>query len=281
MRSSSASSADLEGLVAFCRAHPAPDSDPERFLRRLASGPEAMVDMRDEGLVAVIIDLVKSATACPPLELVGLRGDTIPPATARRLVEDSLRRAQALGLPGLEFLLRPHWAPHREMLEDLGFVFAYGDLDMECAAPEAWGPDAAIPDGWQWSDVGDRWISDYFRVQRDAFVGIPGFFMPSEAEMRRTLAKAGAAGRILNDGRRGFAILRLNLDEGIIHAVARDPGFKGRGLGRLALDEARRRMPGRPLYLNVVDSNQPALSLYERHGFRTTINLPALIRRFG
>ncbi len=281
MPSSSASSADLEELVAFCRAHPAPDSDPERFLRRLASGPAAMVDMRSEGLVAVIIDLVRSATGCPPLELVGLRGETIAPAAARRLVAESLGRARALGLPGIEFLVRPLWAPHRDMLEELGFVFAYGDLDMECVASEAWGPDAAIPEGWQWSDVGERWVSEYFRVQNDAFVGIPGFFMPSEAEMRRALAKAGMSGRILNDGRRGSAILRLNLDEGIIHAVARDPAFEGRGLGRLALDEARRRMPGRPLYLNVVDSNRKARALYERHGFRTTIDLPALIHRFG
>ena len=47
----------------------------------------------------------------------------------------------------------------------------------------------------------------------------------------------------------------------------RDPEAKGRGFGRLVLDEARRHLKGRALTLNVVSSNRVALELYKRrHG---------------
>ena len=278
--SSSASSADLDELVAFCKAHPGPDTDPERFLRRLCSGPAAIVDHRVDGLVAVIIDLVRSASGCPPFELVGLKGDSIAPDVARRLVEQALRQARDLKLQGIEFLVRPLWAPHRAMLEENGFVFSYGDLDMDCAEPN-WGADAPIPEGWRWSDVGDEWLGEFFRIQNDAFVNVVGFFMPSEAEMRRTLKREGVAGRILNDGKRGCAILRLTLPTGIINAIARDPAVRGKGFGRLALEEARRQMPGRALGLNVVSTNKTAIELYRRHGFRIIEDLPALLHRFA
>ena len=279
MPSSSACSAELGELVAFCKAHPGPDTDPERFLRHLCSGPAAIIDRRVDGLVAVIIDQVRSASGSPPFELVGLKGDSIAPDAARRLVEQSLRQARDLKLQGMEFLVRPLWAPHRAMLEENGFVFSYGDLDMDCANPD-WGADMPIPDGWRWSDVSGDWLDEYFRIQREAFANVAGYFMPPEEEMRRTLRRDGIAGRILNDGKRGYAILRLTLPTGIINAVARDPAARGKGFGRLALDEARRQMPGRALGLNVVSTNKTAIELYRRHGFKIIEDLPALLHRF-
>ena len=127
----------------------------------------------------------------------------------------------------------------------------------------------------------NEWLGEFFRIQNDAFVNVVGFFMPSEAEMRRTLKREGVAGRILNDGKRGCAILRLTLPTGIINAIARDPAVRGKGFGRLALEEARRQMPGRALGLNVVSTNKTAIELYRRHGFRIIEDLPALLHRFA
>lgn len=279
MPSSSASSSDLDRLVAFCKAHPVPDTDAERFLRHLASGPDAILDFQAEGLVGVIVDQVVSSSGCAPFDLVGRAIDSIPPDLARRMAEQILAKAGTLRLGGVEFLIFPIWEPHRAMLESLGFAVAYNDMDMVCDAPD-WGEDAPIPDGLAWSAVDDRWADEFFRIQREAFAGIIGLFMPSEDEMRRYLKLDSTKAYILNDGKRGVLILRLTPASAMINAIARDPLHRGRGFGRLALDHARRLLPGRALNLNVVSSNRTAADLYRRHGFKIVRDMPVLLRRF-
>src|SRR6185369_10382501 len=152
----------------------------------------------------------------------------------------------------------------RAMLESLGFVLAYNDIDMVCDVAD-WGADAAIPEGLTWSVVDDAWADEFFRIQREAFAGIIGLFMPSEDEMRRYLKLDSTKAYILNDGKRGIAILRLTPGTAMINAIARDPLHRGRGLGRLALDHARRQLPDQALNLNVVSTNKTAVELYRRH----------------
>jgi ribosomal protein S18 acetylase RimI-like enzyme len=72
------------------------------------------------------------------------------------------------------------------------------------------------------------------------------------------------------------AALRYAPDDAFLHSIVRDPQAKGRGYGRLVLDEARRRLPGRALTLNVVSSNRVALDLYRRHGFEITADRDVL-----
>jgi ribosomal protein S18 acetylase RimI-like enzyme len=280
MPSSSASSADLDRLVAFCQAHPVPDTDAERLLRHLASGPDAILDFQSEGLVGVIVDKVESSSGCAPFDLVGQAIDSIPADLARRMAEQILAKARALNLGGVEFLIFPVWEPHRAMLESLGFTLAYNDMDMVCDAPD-WGVDAPVPEGLSWAVVGEDWADEFFRIQREAFAGIIGLFMPSEDEMRRYLKLDSTKAYILHDGQRGVAILRLTPATAMINAIARDPAHRGRGLGRLALDQARRLLPDRTLNLNVVSSNKTAVDLYRRHGFTIVRDMPVLLRRFG
>ena len=238
MPSSNASSADLDRLLAFCKTHPVPDTDAERFLRHLASGPDAILDFQAEGLVGVIVDKVVSSSGCAPFDLVGRAIESIPPDLARRLIEQILTKAQALKLGGVEFLVFPVWEPHRPILDSLGFTLAYNDMDMVCEAPD-WGADAPLPAGQQWSVVGEDWADEFFRIQREAFAGIIGLFMPSEEEMRRYLKLDSTKAYILNDGKRGSLILRLTPASAMINAIARDAAHRKRGLGRLALDHAR------------------------------------------
>lgn len=280
MPSSSASSAELDRLLAFCKAHPVPDIDAERFLRHLASGPAAIIDFQAEGLVGVIVDQVVSSSGCAPFDLAGQSIEQIPPALARRVIERILVQGRALGLEGVEFLVFPIWEAHRGLLDSLGFTLAYNDMDMVCDKPD-WGADAAIPNGLQWSSVGDAWTDEFLRIQREAFTGIIGLFVPSEAEMRRYLKLDSTKAYVLNDGRRGIAILRIAPETAMINAIGRDPACRGQGLGRLALDQARRLLPGRALNLNVVSSNKTAVDLYRRHGFKIVRDMPVLLRRFG
>jgi ribosomal protein S18 acetylase RimI-like enzyme len=82
--------------------------------------------------------------------------------------------------------------------------------------------------------------------------------------------------RVLGDGGHILAALRYAPDDAFLHSIVRDPEAKGRGFGRLVLDEARRQLPGRALTLNVVSSNRVALDLYKRHGFAITADRDVL-----
>lgn len=266
---SSAASSAVDDLVAWCAAHPVPETDAERFLRHLNSGPAAILDARAAGAVCVVLDRARSGADCAPLELAGFRAEAFDGALAAALVAEAAERARGLGLAGLDLMMTPEWAPHRRRIEAAGFAYAYGDLDMHCAAAD-WGRDIALPEGLAWSDLAPALTDDFLRVYRAAFSGLPGVYFPDEAEQRRVLAAARGAVRVLSGGGRVLAALRYAPEEAFLHSIVRDPAAKGRGFGRLVLDEARRQLPGRALSLNVVSSNRVAVELYRRHGFTVT-----------
>jgi ribosomal protein S18 acetylase RimI-like enzyme len=270
---SSAASSAVDALVAWCAAHPVPDTDAERFLRHLTSGPAAIVDRRTEGAVCVILDRARSGIGSAPLELAGcaaLDGDL-----AEALVAAAADQARALGLSGIDLMINDLLAPHRPRIERQGFTFAYRDLDMLCATPD-WGQDLPVPQDLAWCDLSSALIDDFLRVYRAAFIDLPGVYLADDAEQHRVLAAARGAVRVLSDGERVLAALRYSPDEAFLHSIVRDPRVKGRGFGRLVLDEARRQLPGRPLTLNVVSSNRVALDLYRRHGFAITADRDVL-----
>jgi ribosomal protein S18 acetylase RimI-like enzyme len=270
---SSAASSALDDLVAWCGAHPVRDADAERFLRHLSSGPAAIVDRRADGAVCVILDRARSGTGCAPLELAGCTA--LDGGLAQAIVADAAERARHLGLRGLDLMLNDHWAPHRARLEAAGFSFAYGDLDMRCPTTD-WGQDVPLPDGLAWRDLETALIADFLRVYRAAFEGLPGVYFPDELEQRRVIAANRGAVRVLTNGARVLAALRYSPSEAFLHSIVRDPAAKGRGLGRMVLDEARRQLPERALTLNVVSSNRVAFELYRRHGFTVTADRDVL-----
>ena len=263
---SSAASSEIDALIDFCARHPVPDCDQERYLRHLCSGPEAIIDVREQGIVCVILDRLMSVSGAVPLELVGCAGEEIAAEAAEAALSAALEIGSRLGLAGLDLMITERWAPHRRMMESRGFVLSYRDLDMRCVDP-SWGRDLALADGLAWSDLGTDWVDAYLRLQAAAFADVPGTYSPDAAEMRRVVTQGGARVRMLSDGAHILAALRFAPERGFLHSVVRDPAVKGRGFGRLVLDEARRQNPGRALSLNVVSSNRPALDLYHRHGF--------------
>ena len=272
---SSAASSAIDDLLAWCAAHPIPDSDTERFLRHLSSGPSAIVDRRDAGAVCVVLDRARSGAGCAPLELAGLRPGALTDALARELVTAAAEKAGRLGLEGIDLMITDEWAPHRRSIEHAGFAYAYSDLDMRCDASD-WGADVALSQALAWRDIEPALIDDFLRVYRAAFAGLPGVYFPDEAEQRRVIAVGRGAIRVLCAGNRVLAALRYAPGEAFLHSIVRDPEVKGRGFGRLVLDEARRQLPGRALSLNVVSSNRAALDLYKRHGFAITADRDVL-----
>lgn len=78
----------------------------------------------------------------------------------------------------------------------------------------------------------------------------------------------GAAG---SDEVLGYAVLWCVLDQGELANIAVRPELRGRGLGARLLEQVvavSRRRRVTKLYLEVRDSNDGALRLYERFGFR-------------
>jgi len=274
---SSAASSAIDELVAWCAAHPVPDTEAERFLRHLSTGPAAIVDRRDAGAVCVILDRARSGIGHAPVELAGLRAGALTEVLADALVAEIVARASRLDLRGVDLMVTSEWAPHRRSIENAGFAYAYGDLDMCCATPD-WGQDLPLPDSMVWCDLDDALIEEFLRVYRAAFADLPGVYFADEAEQRRVLTVGRGAVRVLRVGSRIFAALRYAPDDAFLHSIVRDPAAKGRGLGRLVLDEARRRLPDRALSLNVVSSNRVALDLYKRHGFAITADRDVLMK---
>lgn len=272
---SSAASSAIDDLLAWCATHPVPDAEADRFLRHLSSGPAAIIDRRDVGAVCVILDRARSGTGCSPVELAGVKPGAMTDALAEELVIEIAEKSQRLGLKGIDLMITPEWEPHRRSIENAGFAYAYGDLDMLCAVAD-WGQDLRVPDGLAWKDLAPERIEEFLRVYRAAFDGLPGVYLADDAEQRRVLTVARGAIRVLCDGNRILAALRYAPADAFLHSIVRDPAAKGRGFGRLVLDEARRCLPGRALTLNVVSTNRAAFDLYKRHGFEVTADRDVL-----
>ena len=263
---SSAASSALEELVAYCIAHPAPDADAERFLRHLSSGLTAVIDRRDAGIVCVILDRALSAEGMAPFHAVGCANEAINAETAQAVLSDAFATAGRLGLRGLDLMIDALWVPHRGLMEAMGVALAYRDLDMRCDDTD-WGADKALPDGLVWQDLTPDRTDAYLGLHKTAFTRILGVYFPDISEQRRVLAMGSARVRLLMEEDHIRAALRYKPDSAFLHSIVRDPAVKGRGFGRLVLDEARRQLPGRALALNVVSSNRTAIDLYRRHGF--------------
>jgi ribosomal-protein-alanine N-acetyltransferase len=80
-----------------------------------------------------------------------------------------------------------------------------------------------------------------------------------------------------DDALLGYAGTARHDAEAELQTVAVLPGARGRGLGRVLLDRAVRTVStagARRLHLEVREDNQPALTLYERAGFRRTGRRP-------
>lgn len=282
--SSAASSAALEALLGFCAAHPVQDTDAPRFLKHLNSGPRAIIDWRDRGVVAVLLDTIIGEGGVVRFELVGLGDGALTPVLAVALLSELAERAPALGTAATEIAVTPIWAAHRPAIEAAGYRLYYTDCDMVCRDPD-WGADHPLPPGSRWADAAPDWVDEYIRVLQSGFAGVPGAFVPPAEEVRRYLVKSGIRARILIENGMAAAVLRYTEPENYINAVVRSAGQKGRGLGRLIMDEARRCLVTHgnnkgPMRLTVVDTNTAAIELYRRCHFEIEKEVPVLVRRF-
>ncbi|MBI2254012.1 MAG: hypothetical protein HYU58_05290 [Proteobacteria bacterium] len=284
MTSSSAFSAALETLIGFCAAHPVPQIDAPRLLGRLNTGPDAIIDWRERGLVAVILDAIIGASGIVPFEVVGLADGRMSTQLAADLLAELALRAVKLGAKSNELAITPIWRSHRDVVAKAGYSRSYNDCDMICRDPN-WGPDLPLPAGAAWHDAWPDWVEDYTDVLTTGFADVPGAFVPKPEEIKRYLQQSGIRARILIEGGKGIGLLRYTEPSSYINAVVRAGGQKGRRIGQMVMDEARRCLVGgnrnaAPMTLTVVDVNTAAIELYRRCNFVVEQEVTVLIRHF-
>jgi GNAT superfamily N-acetyltransferase len=71
----------------------------------------------------------------------------------------------------------------------------------------------------------------------------------------------------IDDGLRAFADAVERPDRVVLAALYAEPSWRGHGLGRLLLDEIRRRTPELPVAADVLVGNRLGEAFYERRGF--------------
>jgi GNAT superfamily N-acetyltransferase len=268
--SASASAFTVADAFAYCRAHPVEGVDLERFLGIFTSGPACIVDARDQGLLGIIMDRLQIGDGAKPFEWIGGPAAAIAPDIAPRLLERVADAARRLHLPAIDVTLHGAWARSREQLAAAGAVPRYVDVEMtrpDCVPTEP----APLPVGWHWAPVVPDHEAAYFDLLQRSLGPMPGIYLPPESEALASMRTTADGARVLlDDAGRARALLRCKIEKRYIHVLARCPEMRGRGLGRLALDEAARLLGPGPLHLTVVKQNRVAHDFYLRNGFAPT-----------
>lgn len=250
-------------------------------MRRLVRNEAAILDWRERGLLAAFLDGVTNADGIVPLVVLGSVRPHLGPDLAGELLDAAETRGRALGIRGIEIAANALWQGSEGELAARAWRRDYIDLDMICHDP-AWGPDGDLPPGYLWRDVLPDGVEDYCRLIHAGFAGMAGAFLPDRAEIENYLRDPDIAARLLSAGPgQAIALLRYTPSEAYINAVVRHPDWRGAGLGRLVLDEARRHMAEKPMRLSVVDRNLPAVRLYRSCGFEIEKSVPAYRREFA
>ncbi|MEL7401191.1 MAG: ribosomal protein S18-alanine N-acetyltransferase [Pseudomonadota bacterium] len=91
----------------------------------------------------------------------------------------------------------------------------------------------------------------------------------SETNMESALSRHRCWGLFDADCLLGFTIFSLVLDEAELLDCVIDPALQGRGLGNRLLELSLLELQGaaQRIYLEVRESNAPAIALYQNHGF--------------
>ncbi len=267
------------------RDHPLVDTDTallRLFLVSTPRSPEHVLDLGAGGervLVGSVLDTMSNASASALLLLLGFRereGSAEALGRAVDVAEDLVRRGP---LRRLDVPLPAALQRHAPVLSARGYAFAFACYHMERPAEAP--PPAPLPDGLRWVSASTADAEAMQAMARAAFADVPGWYGAGVDATRALIAEAPIPPRLVRAGDRLVACARVGLDpggeDGLIHSIARDPAFRGRGLGAPLLTEAMRGLHAagaRRFKLDVAAVNRRAVDLYLRHGFVVTSEEP-------
>lgn len=237
---SASSAITIEEAFAYCRAHPVAHVDLDRFLGFFTTGARCIVDAREFGLVGIIMDRLTIADGAKPFEWIGGEADRINAEIFPAVFQRLHRTARDLGIPAIDVTVSGHWSGVRDLLAREGAHPQFVDIEMthaECS----WGPDRPVPEGWRWVLVTPDREAAYISLLNRGMGPMPGVYVPPEAEALASMRTTADGTRLLLDqAGNAQAMVRCKLAQRYLHLVCCAPEMKGRGLGRLALDEVRR-----------------------------------------
>jgi len=260
----------IDEAFAYCRAHPVANIDLDRFLGIFTTDAYRIVDARDIGLVGIIMDRLTIADGAKPFEWIGAEIDKIDETTFPVAIEHLLRIASDLGIPAIDVTLNGHWSNVRELLLQAGAKPKFVDVELT-HADCGWGPDRPLPDGWRWVPVTPEYEPAYVSLLNRGMGPMPGVYVPPEAEAIASMRTTADGTKLLLDAvGEAQAMIRCKLSRRYLHMIATAPEIRGRGLGRMALDEVRRMLGPGPLHLTVVKQNEHAHGFYMHMGFEPT-----------
>jgi GNAT superfamily N-acetyltransferase len=268
--SSDRASITIEEAFDYCRKHPVAGVDLDRFLGIFASGAHSIVDARDVGALGIVMDRLTIADGAKPFEWIGAEIDAVDAVIFPTILERVRRVARGLRVPAIDMTLSNQWSKVRDLLGQAGAAPQFVDLEMT-HADCAWGPDRRAPDGWRWQPASPDHEEAYVALLERSMGPMPGVYMPPKPEAIASMRTTADGTKVLMDAEgRAQALIRCKLEKRYLHLVACAPETRGRGLGRLALDEVRRMLGSGPLHLTVVQQNQNAHSFYLHMGFVET-----------
>jgi GNAT superfamily N-acetyltransferase len=260
----------IDEAFAYCRAHPVDGVDLERFLGIFTTDAHRIVDARDLGLVGIIMDRLTIVDGAKPFEWIGGQIEKIDAETFPIVFERLRRTARGLGIPAIDITLSGHWSNVRDLLAREGVQPQFVDIELTHADCD-WGPDRALPDGWGWVLASPDHEPAYLALLNRGMGPMPGVYVPPETEALASMRTTADGTKLLLDERgEARAMVRCKLAKRYLHLIACTPEMKGRGLGRLALDETRRMLGPGPLHLTVVQQNTHAHGFYLHMGFTPT-----------
>jgi ribosomal protein S18 acetylase RimI-like enzyme len=250
-------------------------------LLKLVSGPECVRAVYTDGrlcAVGVVIDTCDSAADCAELNVfVGARA---PADTLAQLLVWGEGVAARGPRSCVDVPLTFGAGVRPEVLEAAGFGFAYAlwsmhaePLPLPASVPEA------LP-GFAWRSLTPELAPALHRTTARAFADVPGSFVPPlEMFVERCRTDTSAERRVLTDGARVAAFLRLERDGvlGRVASLGREPEYRARGLGACALREGLAWLAAAgctAAELEVAATNRAALLLYEGFGFQATREMP-------
>jgi hypothetical protein len=268
--SSAHSAITIDEAFAWCRAHPVAHIDLERFLGIFTTDARRIIDARDHGLVGLIMDRLTIQDGAKPFEWIGAAVDKIDPQVFPILIERLRSTARLFAIPAIDVTLSGHWASVREELARAGARPKFVDIELTHADCN-WGPDRPMPRGWHWEPVTPEREAAYISLLNRGMGQMPGVYVPPEAEALASMRTTADGTELLLDAEgEAQAMIRCKLAKRYLHLICCVPEKKGRGLGRLALDEVRRMLGPGPLHLTVVKQNERAHGFYLHMGFAPT-----------
>ena len=273
-----------ERHVAFALASPpSPMSEANvRFvLEHLVTRPDGVLELVD-GDVRMLVALIEGGfnnDDAAELFVLGVDAPRDRPHALLAVLERAIAAVTALADDGprsvLHVPMRGHLEPlGAEMFTRLGFDVAYREYHMRTIDARRDSPPPPAP--LTWIDLDASWVDAVRPMLVGAFAGVSGvMFAPADDMAKRLLAHTPPPRLLVDERTRELVgIARVTLDHeqhiGGVDLIARAAGRRG-GLGQVLLGEAMRVLDEAGMTrfeLDVVASNERALELYRRNGFR-------------